>query len=58
VTKEHTPQTEPHEPRRKPYKRPKLEVYGNIREITKHVGNDSLNPDPPPHAGNNKFGTR
>jgi len=57
VTREHRPETEPREPRRKPYKRPKLEVYGNIREITKHVGNDSLNPDPPPHGGS-KFATR
>ena len=50
--------TERPEPKlRKPYQRPKLEVYGNIREITKHVGNTSSNPDPPPHS-NARFSTR
>jgi hypothetical protein len=48
----------PEPPRsRKPYRRPKLEIYGNIREITKHVGNNSPKLDPPPFAGF-KFTTR
>jgi hypothetical protein len=32
-------------------------VYGNIREITQHIGNNSPNIDPPPFAGF-KFTTR
>jgi hypothetical protein len=36
---------------RKPYWKPKLEVYGNVREITAHVGNAGTHADPPPHAG-------
>jgi hypothetical protein len=51
VTTERTQQPEPPEPgRRKPYQRPKLEEYGNIRDITKHVGNASPVFDPPPYA--------
>lgn len=38
-------------PGKKPYRPPKLEVYGTIREITRHVGNKSSKIDPPPHAG-------
>ena len=58
LSAERTQPSEPEPPRqRKPYRRPKLEVYGNIREITKHVGNNSPNIDPPPFAGF-KFTTR
>jgi hypothetical protein len=52
LSTESTRPSEPEQPRqRKPYQPPKLEVYGNIREITKHVGNNSPNFDPPPWAG-------
>jgi hypothetical protein len=44
-------------PPRKPYHKPKLEVYGSIVEITAHVGNASPHADPPPHVGF-KFTTR
>ena len=42
---------------RKPYQKPRLEVYGNIRELTGHVGNASPVVDAPPHAGY-KYTTR
>jgi hypothetical protein len=40
-------------PRRQkaPYTKPALEEYGRIADITRHVGNASPNPDPPPHTG-------
>ena len=38
---------------KKPYSKPKLSVYGSLLEITRHVGNHSLNPDPPPHSFGN-----
>ena len=40
---------------RKPYAKPMLDEYGRIADLTKHVGNNSPNADPPPHAG--KFTT-
>lgn len=44
-------------PARKPYVKPKLEEYGSIAEITRHIGNASPNVDPPPYAAF-KFTTR
>ena len=42
----------PEKPRgkKKPYKKPELQVYGDLRTITNHVGNTSTNPDPGPHG--------
>ena len=42
-------------PRRQkaPYTKPVLEEYGRIADITRHVGNTSSTPDPPPHGGAN-----
>ncbi len=42
---------------RKPYVKPKLDAYGSIAEITRHIGNASPNVDPPPYAAF-KFTTR
>jgi hypothetical protein len=36
---------------RKPYTQPKLQVYGDLRSITAHVGNAGASGDPPPHGG-------
>jgi len=36
-------------PAKKSYSKPRLQVYGNLRDLTRHVGS-SGNPDPPPHA--------
>lgn len=35
---------------KKPYNKPTLEVYGDLRTITTHVGNTSPHADPPPHG--------
>jgi hypothetical protein len=35
---------------RKPYSKPQLQVYGDLREITQNVGGAGV-PDPPPSAG-------
>ena len=49
MSKEPNERTKPAAPPRKPYKKPKLEEYGNLREITRHTGGAG-NPDPPPHT--------
>ena len=35
---------------KKAYSKPVLRVYGNLLELTGHVGK-GVNPDPPPHPG-------
>jgi hypothetical protein len=51
TTKSATPKEDA--PARKPYERPRLEVYGDIREVTDAVGMSSVNADGS-HASNNK----
>jgi hypothetical protein len=41
---------------KKPYERPRLEVYGDIREITDAIDMSSPNLDSAPHSANNKTG--
>jgi hypothetical protein len=40
-------------PLKKPYERPRLEVYGNIREVTENLGRMSSTADNG-HGANNK----
>ena len=42
-----------HAPSKKPYERPRLEVYGNIREVTENLGMASRIADNG-HGANNK----
>jgi hypothetical protein len=51
TTKSATPKEDA--PARKPYERPRLEVYGDIREVTDAVGMSSLNADGS-HTASNK----
>jgi len=37
---------------KKPYKKPGIQVYGDLREITQHVNNTHVTIDPPPHVSN------
>lgn len=39
---------------KKPYRRPVLQVYGDLRAITNHVGNVGMTMDAAPHMGNFK----
>jgi hypothetical protein len=39
---------------KKPYRRPALQVYGDLRTITNHVGNVGMTRDSRPHMGNFK----
>ncbi|HUE89810.1 MAG TPA: lasso RiPP family leader peptide-containing protein [Vicinamibacterales bacterium] len=49
-----TPTTfEGNRPPKKPYERPRLEVYGNIREVTENLGRTSMTADNG-HGANNK----
>ena len=41
------------EPVKKQYERPRLEVYGNIREVTENLGRTSMTADNG-HGPNNK----
>lgn len=41
----------PTESTKKPYSRPRLEVYGNLREITQTVGNTGKVDNPNPNHG-------
>jgi len=36
---------------KRPYKKPEIHVYGDLREITQHVGSKSSHMDPPFPAG-------
>ena len=46
-------QTDPGPAPKKPYKTPRLEVYGDLRSITRAVGTKG-NFDPPPHSTGNR----
>lgn len=36
---------------KRPYKKPEIRIYGDLRTITQNTGSTSPNPDPPPHPG-------
>jgi len=37
-------------PVKKSYSKPRLQVYGNLRDITSNIGTTSPKADPPPHS--------
>lgn len=45
--------TDPGPVQKKPYQTPRLEVYGDLRAITRAVGTRG-NFDPPPHSPGNR----
>ena len=52
---ENRDQPDPGAAPKKPYKAPLLEVYGDLRSITRAVGKHG-NFDPPPHSTGNRTG--
>jgi len=52
--KQHDTNETPKTAEKKPYRRPVLQVYGDLRTITNNVGNTGITSDAAPHMGNFK----